>query len=98
MPVTLINSFVIAADDADAFLEVWSQTARAIQAEPGFISATLHRALHDDAWFAFVNVALWEDEELYRAAFAKRPIPSGAVRPEAYPALYEVAERFEAPQ
>lgn len=40
MSVILINSFVIPAADADAFLKTWSQTARAIQGAPGFISAT----------------------------------------------------------
>lgn len=97
MPVTLINSFVIPPDQADAFLETWSQTARAIRDEPGFISATLHRAVHDDARFAFVNVALWESEALYKAAFARSPTPAGAVRPEAYPALYQVEARFTPP-
>jgi heme-degrading monooxygenase HmoA len=97
MPVTLINSFVVPASQSDAFLETWTKTARAIEKAPGFISATLHRALHADAKFSFVNVALWESEELYRAAFAQSPVPRGGVQPEAYPALYDVAVHVKAP-
>lgn len=94
MPVTLINPFIVPAADADAFLATWSEAARAIQDAPGLISATLYSAQHAGAPFAFVNVALWESEDVYDAAFAASPIPAGAMLPEAaFPALYQVAKR-----
>ena len=78
----------------DAFLKTWSQTAEAVRSAPGFISATLHQAIRPDAHFSFVNIALWESEELYRAAFAGSPIPEGAVRPKAHPTLYRVVREY----
>ncbi len=94
MPVTLVNPFVVPPGREEAFLKTWSQTAEAVQGAPGFISATLHQAMRPDAHFSFVNIAQWESEELYQAAFAKNPVPDGAVRPEAYPALYRVVRTY----
>ena len=77
------------------FLEQWKKTSEQAELQPGFIETRLHRALHDDARFLYVNVAVWESEEAYYAAFKhivvqEKKLPSV----HANPALYKVVARF----
>ena len=44
-PVTLINTFRVAPQDADALLEAWAADAAYLKQQPGFISAQLHRGI-----------------------------------------------------
>ena len=58
-------------------------------AEPGFLDATLHTSVNDDARFAFINVAHWESPESLQRASAKhqevlQAIPSGKGNPTLY--------------
>jgi heme-degrading monooxygenase HmoA len=66
--VTLINSFQVPAGRDEAFHALWTTTSRYFIARPGFVSLRLHRALNDDAPYRWVNVAVWESEEAFRAA------------------------------
>jgi len=91
MPVTLINAFEVPVSDETVFLEQWKRTSAQVQGQKGFIETKLHRALQDDARFLYVNVATWESEELYHAAFKVIDVHEGKkadVR--ANPALYKV--------
>ena len=60
--------------------------------QKGFIETKLHRAVHDEARFLFVNVAVWENESLYHAAFKNIDLHEGKIaNVHANPALYKVA-------
>ena len=93
MTVTLINCFEVPPEREDEFLTAWRSTIGHFTSAPGFVSAGLHRNTGlNDATFRFVNVALWESVEAYRAVFegftpAGRRIPGV----KAYPGLFEVA-------
>jgi heme-degrading monooxygenase HmoA len=63
-PVVLVNLFTFDAADEAAFLETW---ANDMKARPGFISTQLHRAL--GASPAYLNYAIWETLDAFRAAF-----------------------------
>lgn len=94
MSVTLINAFEVPASDEPKFLEQWQKTSDQVKLKPGFIETRLHRALKDDARFLFVNVALWESEELYHAAFKNIEIHEDKnSHVHANPALYQVVVR-----
>lgn len=91
MPVTLINAFEVPVSDETQFLKQWQKTSDKAKVQKGYIETKLHRALKDDARFLFVNVALWESEELYHAGFKNLDVQeSHDVEVHANPALYKV--------
>jgi heme-degrading monooxygenase HmoA len=67
-PVVLLNLFTVAEADADALLAAWRDDAAHFKRQPGFISAQLHEGLGGGA--AYLNYAVWESLESFRAAFA----------------------------
>ncbi|MFJ1760109.1 antibiotic biosynthesis monooxygenase family protein [Amycolatopsis sp. NPDC088138] len=92
MPITLINSFTVPPESEEEFLETWRSTIDHFATAPGFIQTRLHRNTGlNDTTFQFVNIALWEDVESYRAVF-RDFTPAGQRVPgvKAYPGLFEV--------
>ncbi len=65
--VTLLNTFRVAPEDAHRLLAVWAVDAAAMKAQPGFISAQLHRGIAGSG--VFLNLAVWQSVEHFRAAF-----------------------------
>ncbi|MGC2963697.1 heme-degrading monooxygenase HmoA [Paraburkholderia sp. GV068] len=66
-PLVLANVFHVAAEDVDALLVAWEDDATYFKAQPGFISTQLHRGIAGSC--TFLNYAIWEDIETFRAAF-----------------------------
>src|SRR5271169_5240655 len=66
-PVVLINIFTAASADVDALLAAWEHDANWMKKQPGYISAQLHRGIGGSC--AFLNYAVWESVEHFRAAF-----------------------------
>jgi heme-degrading monooxygenase HmoA len=66
-PVTLINTFTVAPEDADALLEAWAADAAYLKTKPGFISTQLYRGVAGSG--VFVNQAVWESVAAFRDAF-----------------------------
>jgi heme-degrading monooxygenase HmoA len=66
-PVTLINTFKVAPEDADALLEAWAADAAYLKTKPGFISTQLYRGIAGSG--VFVNQAVWESVAAFRTAF-----------------------------
>jgi heme-degrading monooxygenase HmoA len=66
-PVTLINTFTVAPEDADALLEAWAADAAYLKIKPGFISTQLYRGIGGSG--VFINQAVWESVEAFRDAF-----------------------------
>jgi heme-degrading monooxygenase HmoA len=90
-PVTLVNKFEVAAEDADRFLSAWAADAAYFKRQPGYISTQLHRGIAGSG--LFLNVAIWESIDHFRRAFASPEFraalaryPDGAV---ASPHLFE---------
>jgi heme-degrading monooxygenase HmoA len=65
--VVLVNTFVVAPEDADRFLTAWAADAAIMKRQPGFISTQLHRGIAGSG--AFLNYAVWESVAHFRAAF-----------------------------
>ncbi|KAI3572678.1 putative enzyme [Fusarium oxysporum f. sp. albedinis] len=69
-PAIFINTFVIkSAKDEKQFLDNWVKDASHMKAQPGLLSAQLHRAVGSDS-NVFVNIAVWETTAAFRKAFA----------------------------
>lgn len=93
-PVTLINSFQVAAGRDEEFHAIWERTSRYFTARPGFRSLRLHRAVSADAAYRWVNVARWDSEADFRAAHATEEFRRVVTSPgweefPSSPALYE---------
>ena len=69
-PVTLINCFTVPDGRDEVFEQMWTEASMYFRARPGFVSLRLHRAVTPDASYRWVNVAVWESEDDYRAAHA----------------------------
>ncbi|WP_051791422.1 antibiotic biosynthesis monooxygenase family protein [Amycolatopsis jejuensis] len=97
MSITLINSFVVPPEKEDEFLRTWRGTIAHFASAPGFIHARLHRNTGlNDTTFQYVNVALWEDVDSYRAVF-RNFTPAGQRIPgvEPHAGLFEVLMEVE---
>jgi heme-degrading monooxygenase HmoA len=66
-PVVLIGTYVVAAENMDAFIKIWTGLADIMRGQPGFLGAQFHRAI--DPASALVNYAVWESLVAFRAAF-----------------------------
>jgi heme-degrading monooxygenase HmoA len=67
-PVVLLNLFTVAEEDSEVLKAAWSDDAAYFKRQPGFISAQLHEGLGGTV--AYLNYAVWESLEAFRAAFA----------------------------
>ena len=67
-PVVLVNLFILDKADEQAMLQAWTEDARFMKHQPGFISTQVHRAIGDGC--AYLNYAIWESNDAFRAAFS----------------------------
>jgi heme-degrading monooxygenase HmoA len=89
-PVVLINAFEVPAGADETFLEGWEQSRDFLRRQPGYLSTRLHRSVSPTADFRFVNVALWESTEAFRAATAQPQFRDRANPYRFHASLYEV--------
>jgi heme-degrading monooxygenase HmoA len=94
-PVTLINSFEVAAGRDDAFYPLWQEISVYFREQPGYVSLRLHRAISPTAAYRFVNVANWASAEEFQAAhetdrFRELVGHPGLAEFPSSPALYQV--------
>lgn len=94
-PVLLINSFEIPVGEDRAFMRGWERARDFLRTQPGYVSATLHRSITPDADFRFVNVALWESAEDFRAATSRPEFRNAAFPYRFHAALYQVVTTDE---
>lgn len=66
-PVVLVNVFHAAPEQTDALVSAWTDDARYLTMQPGFISAQLYRGIAGSG--TFLNYAVWESVSTFRAAF-----------------------------
>jgi heme-degrading monooxygenase HmoA len=98
MAVTLINVFSVPKGKEDEFVKWWEAVKANITKQPGFISGKFHKAIKPDSRFNFINVALWDNEEIYWKAYEKSAAPMKAklqeMGVEMTPALFTVALEY----
>jgi heme-degrading monooxygenase HmoA len=98
MPVTLINVFSVPKGKEAEFVQWWQDVKASITTQPGFISGKFHRSLNPDGKFNFINMALWDNEEVYWKAYEKSVTPMkaklGQLGVEMVPALYHVVFEY----
>lgn len=65
-PIVFFNTFHVAPDEIDAFMEAWEVDGEFMKRQPGYISTQLHRGIAGST--TFINVAEWESVAAFRAA------------------------------
>ncbi|NDL56896.1 antibiotic biosynthesis monooxygenase family protein [Phytoactinopolyspora mesophila] len=90
-PVVLINVFRVPEGTMDETMAKWREDAEFMKAQPGYISAQLHKGTGDSQLLA--NIAVWESTEHLVKAFSDPEFqakhdgwPEGTV---IYPHLFE---------
>jgi heme-degrading monooxygenase HmoA len=98
MAVTLINVFSVPKGKEDEFVQWWEAVKVNITKNPGFISGKFHRSIKPNSRFNFINVAIWESEDVYWQAYEKSVTPMKnkleQLGVEMVPALYDVVFEY----
>jgi heme oxygenase (mycobilin-producing) len=98
MAVTLINVFSVPKGKEDEFVQWWEAVKVDITKNPGFISGKFHRSIKPNSRFNFINVAIWENENVYWKAYEKSVTPMKTkleqLGVDMVPALYDVAFEY----
>jgi heme oxygenase (mycobilin-producing) len=98
MSVTLINVFSVPKDSEQEFAKWWEGIKENITKQPGFISGKFHKSLKPDGKYNYINVALWDNEDVYWKAYEKSVTPMktklGELKVDMTPALYQVAFEY----
>ena len=98
MAVILINVFSVPEGTETDFVRWWEDVKTNTTAQKGFMSGKFHRSLRSESRYNFINVAIWENEELYWRAYEKSVTPMKAALEhldvEMVPALYDVAFEY----
>jgi heme-degrading monooxygenase HmoA len=94
MAVTLINVFSVPRGKEHEFVKWWQDVKTNITSQQGFINGKFHRSIKPESRYNFINVAVWENEEVYWKAYEKSVAPMRAkleqLGVEMVPALYHV--------
>ncbi|MDF0651931.1 MAG: antibiotic biosynthesis monooxygenase [Nitrospira sp. LK265] len=98
MSVTLINVFSVPKAKEEEFVKWWQDIKDGITKQEGFISGKFHKSIKPDSKYNFINVALWENEEVYWKGYDKSVTPMkaklGQLGVEMTPALYNIAFEY----
>ena len=98
MAVTLINVFSVPRGKEEEFVQWWKAVKVDITKKPGFISGKFHRSIKANSKFNFINVAIWENEDVYWKAYEQSVTPMKAkleqLGVEMVPALYDVVFEY----
>ena len=98
MAVTLINVFSVPKGKESDFVKWWQDVKANITEQPGFKSGRFHRSAKPDSKYNFINVAMWDNEEMYWKAYEKSVTPMKMkleeLGVEMVPALYDVVFEY----
>ena len=69
--VVLINAFEVPSGEDQSFLKGWERAHDFLLGQPGYRSSQLHKSVELGADFRYVNVAVWDSEDAFRAATSR---------------------------
>ena len=76
----------------------WQDVKTNITKQQGFISGKFHKSIKLESKFNFINVAIWENEDVYWKAYEKSVTPMKSkleqLGVEMVPALYNVVFEY----
>ena len=69
--VVLINAFEVPSDADQSFLAGWERAHEFLLSQPGYRSSQLHKSVEHGADFRYVNIAVWDSEDAFKAATSR---------------------------
>lgn len=66
--VQFFNCFEVPAGQEDEFFRLWTEVNAYMITKPGYVSHQLHRSIDPAARYRFLNHAVWQSAEHWRAA------------------------------
>lgn len=91
--IILINPFEVPDGKLEESVIYWEACRDFLKEQPGYISTELHETIKDNAKFELVNVAVWENPQVFTEASKKMAKELGVSPPEglkANPSLYTI--------
>jgi heme oxygenase (mycobilin-producing) len=95
-PLTLINAFEVAGDEAERFVAAWEKARDYLAGQPGYVGTALHQAVSPGTDFPFVNIAHWRSADDFAAATRSpgfRESAAGLAGYRSHPGLYRTVHR-----
>jgi len=89
-PVVLINAFEVPTGADESFLAGWERAHDFLLSQPGYRSSQLHKSVELGADFRYVNVAVWESEDAFRAATSRPEFRELSTEYPFHSSVYEV--------
>ena len=88
--VVLINAFEVPSGEDESFLVSWERAHDFLLGQPGYRSSQLHKSTETSADFRYVNVAVWDSEDAFRAATSRSEFRDISMEYPLHSSLYEV--------
>jgi len=88
--VVLINAFEVPSGADQSFLAVWERAHDFLLGQPGYRSSQLHKSTETSADFRYVNVAVWDSEDAFRAATSRPEFRDISTEYPFHSSVYEV--------
>jgi len=88
--VVLINAFEVPSGEDESFLVGWERTHDFLLSQPGYRSSKLHKSMETSADFRYVNVAVWDSEDAFRAATSRPEFRDITMEYPLHSSVYEV--------
>ena len=88
--VVLINAFEVPSGEDQSFLAGWERAHDFLLGQPGYRSSQLHKSVELGAEFRYVNVAVWDSEDAFRAATSRPEFRDISTEHPIHSSVYEV--------
>jgi heme oxygenase (mycobilin-producing) len=89
-PVVLINAFEVPSTADESFLAGWERAHDFLLSQPGYRSSQLHKSVELGADFRYVNIAVWDSEDAFRAATSRPEFHELSTEYPFHSSVYEV--------
>jgi len=88
--VVLINAIEVPTGEDKSFMRRWERAHDFLLSQPGYRSSQLHKSTESDADFRYVNVAVWDSEDAFRAATSRPEFRDISTEYPLHSSVYEV--------
>ena len=88
--VVLINAIEVPTGEDESFMARWERAHDFLVSQPGYRSSQLHKSTEPGADFRYVNVAVWDSVDAFRAASSRPEFRDISTEYPLHSSVYEV--------
>ena len=88
--VVLINAIEVPMGEDESFMARWERAHDFLVSQPGYRSSQLHKSTEPGADFRYVNVAVWDSVDAFRAASSRPEFRDISTEYPLHSSVYEV--------